>query len=63
MTDSCREAAGIEASAIEVTPEMAKAGAYALFHDGELFETANELAVMTRVFRAWSGGAIPWRKR
>ena len=31
---------------------MAKAGSSALFPDGELFETANELEVMAQVFRA-----------
>ena len=42
---------------IEVTREMAKAGAYALWPDGEIDESADELAVMTRVFRAM--GAKP----
>lgn len=44
---------------MEVTPEMAKAGADALFPDGEVRETADELEVMTRVFRAMVTGRDP----
>jgi hypothetical protein len=46
-------------SDIEVTPEMAKAGAGALFPDGEVFETSDELEVMARVFRAMVMGRDP----
>ena len=38
---------------------MARAGASALFPDGELFETADELDVMARVFRAMVKGRDP----
>jgi len=38
---------------------MAKAGAYALFPDGEIDESADEFAVMTRVFRAMVTGHDP----
>jgi hypothetical protein len=44
---------------IEIMPEMAKAGADTLFPDGEVRETADELEVMTRVFRAMVTGRDP----
>ena len=44
---------------IEVTPEMACAGADALFPDAVIDETADELEVMARVFRAMVTGRDP----
>lgn len=59
MTKILKRQGSAEEPEIEVTPEMARAGACALFPDGEIDECADELAVMTRVFRAMVTGHDP----